>query len=63
MLGTLVGDIYGSHFEKSRTLSRTLPELTAAHSFTDDTIITLRSRRITRPVPRCVHAPTILWWM
>ncbi|MDM5181879.1 ADP-ribosylglycohydrolase family protein [Massilia sp. DJPM01] len=41
MLGTLVGDIYGSHFEKSRTLSRTVPELTAAHSFTDDTIITL----------------------
>ncbi|MDQ1918706.1 ADP-ribosylglycohydrolase family protein [Massilia pseudoviolaceinigra] len=41
MLGTLVGDIYGSHYEKSRTPVRTLPELTAAHSFTDDTVITL----------------------
>lgn len=41
MLGTIVGDIYGSVYEKSCTSTRTLPALTAEHRFTDDTIITL----------------------
>src|SRR5690349_5632415 len=41
MLGTIVGDVYGSHYEKSRTPRRALPALTVAHSFTDDTVITL----------------------
>lgn len=41
MLGTVIGDIYGSCYEKSRTLTRALPALTSANHFTDDTVITM----------------------
>lgn len=41
MLGTVIGDIFGSCYEKSRTLTRALPALTSANHFTDDTVITM----------------------
>lgn len=41
MLGTVIGDIYGSCYEKNRTPTRDLPALTAANHFTDDTVTTM----------------------
>jgi len=41
MLGTIVGDVWGSCLERSCTTSRELPALTAAHHVTDDTVITM----------------------
>lgn len=41
MLGTVVGDVYGSCYEKSCTSARALPALGVANHFTDDTVITM----------------------
>lgn len=41
MLGTVIGDVYGSCYEKNRIAQRTLPALTPANHFTDDTVITM----------------------
>jgi ADP-ribosylglycohydrolase len=41
MLGTVVGDVYGSCYEKSCISARILPALCGANRFTDDTVITM----------------------
>lgn len=41
MLGTVIGDVYGSCYEKGCIPTRALPALCEANHFTDDTVITM----------------------